>query len=57
MEELINNIKNYYKQKEIAELIGMGKELNEITYALRPVATRFKSYRVFESKYRRKRQF
>lgn len=43
------------KQKEIAEIVYRGKELQEITRALKPVAEKFKSYKVFEPKYRRRR--
>lgn len=41
------------KQKEIESLEKFGKEVNEIVYYLKPIATKFKRYRVFEPKYRR----
>lgn len=42
------------KQKEIAEMIGDGNELREILQVLRPIAIRYKRYKVFEPKHRRR---
>ena len=43
------------KQKGISEIIENGNELRDIVYVLKPIAVRYKRYKVFEPKYKRRR--
>jgi len=42
------------KRREVQRLESLEMELSEISEGLKPITSRFKSYRVFEPKYRRK---